>query len=356
MSADLDSLRLPTAAARAREASTGIARSTASRWLLLVAALVVLATIAVGSLFIGSGTISAAAVWRALTQGGDDTNAILVTGFRVPRMLLAIGVGAALGLAGAMMQAVTRNPLADPGILGVNAGAYIAVVLAVAIAGTADLSSYVWWSFAGAGLASVIVYVIGSRGRAGATPVRLVLAGVALSAALQGVTFAITIRNPDIFDKIRFWQAGSLQNRQMDVFLGVLPFLIVGVVLALVVSRSLNAVALGDDLATSLGTKVLRTRVLSVVAITLLCGSATAAAGPIAFLGLMSPYLARAIVGPDQRWVLPFTMVFAPIIFLLSDLVGRVAVPGEMPVGIVTAFVGAPLLIVLIRRSKAQGL
>jgi iron complex transport system permease protein len=142
----------------------------------------------------------------------------------------------------------------------------------------------------------------------------------------------------------------------MDVFLGVLPFLLVGVVLALVVSRSLNAVALGDDLATSLGTKVLRTRVLSVVAITLLCGSATAAAGPIAFLGLMSPYLARAIVGPDQRWVLPFTMVFAPIIFLLSDLVGRVAVPGEMPVGIVTAFIGAPLLIVLIRRSKVQGL
>ncbi|WP_442956666.1 iron chelate uptake ABC transporter family permease subunit [Plantibacter sp. Leaf171] len=271
-------------------------------------------------------------------------------------MLLAIGVGAALGLAGAMMQAVTRNPLADPGILGVNAGAYLAVVLAVAIAGTADLGSYVWWSFAGAGVASVVVYVIGSRGRAGATPVRLVLAGVALSATLQGVTFAITIRNPDIFDKIRFWQAGSLQNRQLDVFLGVLPFLVVGALLALVVSRSLNAVALGDDLATSLGTKVLRTRVLSVVAITLLCGSATAAAGPIAFLGLMSPYLARAVVGPDQRWTLPFTMVFAPIIFLLSDLLGRVAVQGEMPVGIVTAFIGAPVLIVLIRRSKAQGL
>ncbi|WP_368498999.1 FecCD family ABC transporter permease [Herbiconiux sp. A18JL235] len=356
MSADLDSLRLPTGAERAKAAaSTGIARSTASRLGILVAALLLLALVSVASLFIGSGGFSPGVVWRALTEGGTDTTSVLITDFRVPRLLLGLVVGCALGLAGAVMQAVTRNPLADPGILGVNSGAYFAVVVAVAVLGTADLSSYIWWSFAGAGIAAVVVYLIGSRG-GGATPVRLVLAGVALSAALQGVTFSITIRNPDIFDKIRFWQAGSLQNRQLDTVLGILPFFVVGVLLALLVARSLNVVALGDDLATSLGAKIVRTRLISVVAITLLCGAATAAAGPIAFLGLMAPFIARAIVGPDQRWVLPLTMVFAPLVFVSADVVGRVIVQGEMPVGIVTAFVGAPVLVLLIRRSKTQGL
>jgi iron complex transport system permease protein len=325
------------------------------RLALLLAAVGVLALVSVASLFVGSGGFSPEVVWRALTEGGTDTTSVLITDFRVPRLLLGLAVGCALGLAGALMQAVTRNPLADPGILGVNSGAYFAVVVSVALLGTADLSNYVWWSFLGAGLASVTVYLIGSRG-GGATPVRLVLAGVALSAALQGVTFSITIRNPEIFDKIRFWQAGSLQNRQIDTLWGILPFLVVGVVLALLIARALNAIALGDDLATSLGARILRTRLIGVIAITLLCGAATAAAGPIAFLGLMAPYVARAIVGPDQRWVLPLTMVFAPLIFVTADIVGRVAVQGEMPVGIVTAFVGAPVLIVLIRRSKVQGL
>ena len=358
MSADLDSLRLPTAAERKRAAgSTGIARSTTARLGILLAALVLLALISVASLFIGSGMFSPEVVWRALTEGGSDTTSVLITDFRVPRLLLGLAVGAALGLAGAVMQAVTRNPLADPGILGVNSGAYFAVVAAVAVAGVADLSNYVWWSFLGAGAAAVVVYLIGSRsGGGGATPVRLVLAGVALSATLQGITYTITIRNPDIFDKIRFWQAGSLQNRQIDTLLGILPFFVVGVVLALAVSRSLNVVALGDDLATSLGARILRTRLISFAAITLLCGAATAAAGPIGFLGLMAPYIARAIVGPDMRWVLPMTLVFAPIIFVTADVVGRIAVPGEMPVGLVTAFVGAPILIVLIRRSKVQSL
>ncbi|QJU54269.1 iron chelate uptake ABC transporter family permease subunit [Herbiconiux sp. KACC 21604] len=355
MSADLDSLRLPTAAERAEaRASTGIARSTVTRLAILLAALLLLALVSVASLFIGSGGFSPEVVWRALTEGGTDTTSVLITDFRVPRLLLGLVVGCALGLAGAVIQAVTRNPLADPGILGVNSGAYFAVVVAVAVMGTADLSSYIWWSFAGAGIAAVVVYLIGSR--SGATPVRLVLAGVALSAALQGVTFSITLRNPDIFDKIRFWQAGSLQNRQLDTVLGVLPFFVVGVLLALLVARSLNVVALGDDLATSLGAKIVRTRLISVVAITLLCGAATAAAGPIAFLGLMAPFIARAIVGPDQRWVLPLTMVFAPLVFVSADVVGRVIVQGEMPVGIVTAFVGAPVLVLLIRRSKTQGL
>lgn len=356
MTSTLDSLRLSPAATRAQRRTAGLARSTAARLGIIALALLLLAALAVASLFIGSGDIAPGAVWRALLHGGTDTDAVLVTGFRVPRTLLGIVVGVALGLAGALIQAVTRNPLADPGILGVNQGAYFAVVLAITVSGVADISNYVWWSFLGAGTAAVLVYLIGSRGRSGATPVRLVLAGVALSAVLQGITFTITLLNREIFDKIRFWQAGSLQGRQIDILWGVLPFAAAGVVIALVLARSLNAVALGDDLATSLGARIVRTRLVSVVAITLLCGSATAATGPIGFVGLMVPFLARAVVGPDQRWVLPLSAVFAPIVFLLADIIGRVVIEGEMPVGVVAAFVGAPVLIVLVRRATVSGL
>ncbi|NQX12810.1 iron chelate uptake ABC transporter family permease subunit [Microbacteriaceae bacterium VKM Ac-2855] len=356
MTSTLDSLRLSPTATRAQRRSAGLAHSTATRLGVIGAALVVVVGLAGASLFIGSGDIAPDAVWQALLHGGTDTNAVLVTQFRVPRTLLGVVVGISLGLAGALIQAVTRNPLADPGILGVNQGAYFTVVLSITIAGVADITNYVWWSFLGAGLAAIVVYLIGSRGRSGATPVRLVLAGVALSAVLQGITFTITLLNPDIFDKIRFWQAGSLQGRQIEIFWGVLPFAVTGMIIALLLARSLNAIALGDDLATSLGARIVRTRLIAVVAITLLCGSATAATGPIGFLGLMVPFLARSFVGPDQRWVLPLSAVFAPIVFLSADIVGRVVIEGEMPVGVVAAFVGAPVLILLVRRAKVSGL
>ena len=356
MSSTLDSLRLSPAATRAQRRSAGLAHAAPARLAVVVGTLAVLVVLSATSLFVGSGGIAPSAVWHALQFGGDDTTAVLVNQFRVPRTLLAIVVGVALGVAGALIQAVTRNPLADPGILGVNSGAYFAVVVSIAIVGVADITTYVWWSFLGAGLATVAVYVIGSRGRGGATPVRLVLAGVALSAVLQGITFVITLRNPQIFDKIRFWQAGSLQGRQFEVFWGVLPFAVAGVVLAMMLARPLNAIALGDDLASALGARILRTRLLSVLAITLLCGAATAACGPIGFLGLMVPFLARALVGPDQRWVLPLSAVFAPAVFLLADIAGRLLVEGEMPVGIVTAFIGAPVLVLLVRRSRVSGL
>jgi iron complex transport system permease protein len=323
---------------------------------MFVASVLVLVLVAAASLFVGSGDIPADAVWQALLSGGSDTDAILVGAFRVPRMLLGLLVGASLGLAGALMQATTRNPLADPGILGVNAGAYFAVVAGISFFGASAVSGYVWWSFGGAVVATVAVYIVGSRGRAGATPVRLVLAGVAIGAVLSGFSLGLTLLNPDVFDRIRFWSVGSLQGRQFDVVVGVLPLVVVGVALALYLSRVLNVVALGDDLARSLGAHIQRTRVLALVAITLLCGAATAAAGPVAFLGLMVPYVARALFGPDQRWVIPFTLTLAPLLFLCADMLGRVIVSSELPVGIVTAFLGAPILILIVRSRKSKPL
>ena len=307
-------------------------------------------------MFVGSGDIAVDAVWGALLAGGTDTDAILVRDYRVPRTILGVVVGVALGLAGALMQAITRNPLADPGILGVNAGAYFAVVAGITFFGATAVSSYVWWAFGGAIVTTVAVFLIGSRGRAGATPVRLVLAGVVLGAVLGGISLGVTLLNPETFDRIRFWSVGSLQSRQLDIVLGVLPFILVGAILALVLSRTLNVVALGDDLAKSLGAHITRTRVLGLVAITLLSGAATAAVGPISFLGLMVPYVARALFGPDQRWVIPFTLTLAPLIFLSADMLGRVLVSSELPVGIVTAFLGAPVLILIIRRKQARAL
>lgn len=336
--------------------AVGVSRTNSQRTLWLMGLVALLASVAVASLFVGSGAITPSEVWRALTHGGTDTTALLINDFRVPRMLIGIVVGAALGLAGALIQVVTRNPLADPGILGVNSGAYLAVVIAVTWFGATGVSSYVWWSFLGALLVSAAVYFIGWSRVAGVTPVRLVLAGVAVSYLLNGVSVGITLSNPAVFDKIRYWSAGSLQGRQLDILLGVLPFLVIGILIALVLANSLNAVALGDDLATSLGAHPLRIRIISLLAITLLCGAATAAVGPIAFLGLMAPYIARSVVGPDQRWLIALTAVIAPIIFLLADVLGRVLAPGEVPVGLVTAFVGAPLLVILIRASKAKSL
>jgi iron complex transport system permease protein len=345
-----------TAPQKSSDRSVGLARSNGQRAAWLVALLVALVVVALASLFVGSGGFSPAVVWKSLTEGGTSTTAILINDFRVPRALLAILVGSALGLAGCLIQAITRNPLADPGILGVNSGAYLAVVLAVTFFGATGITSYVWWSFGGALIVSAVVYLIGSRGRGGGTPVRLVLAGVAVSYLLNGIALGISLRHPDTFDKIRFWQAGSLQGRQVDILWGILPFIVVGIAIALLVATSLNAIALGDDLARSLGANPLRTRIIGFLSVTILCGAATAAVGPVAFLGLMAPYVARTFVGQDQRWLVALTAVIAPLIFLLSDMLGRVIASSEVPVGLVTAFVGAPILVFLIRGSKAKGL
>ncbi|WP_237341026.1 iron chelate uptake ABC transporter family permease subunit [Williamsia soli] len=334
-----------------------MARTNARRALGWCVGVAILALVCLLSIAIGAKDIPFGTVWDALWSYDNSGDHIIIRDLRIPRTVLGLLVGMALGVGGALIQAMTRNPLADPGILGVNAGAAFAVALAVGVLGFTGIWAYIWFAFAGAVVVTVVVYALGSVGRGGATPIRLTLAGVAIGAVLTGVTTGLILLDPQAFDQMRFWNAGSIAGRGLDVSGAVTPFIVVGLVLAFVIARPLNAVAMGDDLARSLGANVTRTRVIGVIAVTLLCGAATAAAGPIGFVGLMIPHVARWIVGPDQRWILAYTLVGAPILVLLSDVIGRVIIrPGEMQVGIVTAFVGAPVLIFLVRRGKASGL
>jgi len=319
---------------------------------LLLAVLLLLVAVA-ASLALGSRPVPLATVIDALTGGGPTQDALVVRELRVPRTLLGLGVGAALGLAGALMQALTRNPLADPGLLGVNSGAAAAMVTAVGFFGVTGRTGLVWASMAGAAVVSVAVYVLGATGRGGATPVRLALAGTAISAALVAYTSAQLLLDPRVFDRYRIWQNGSLAGQDLAVVRQTAPFLLVGLLLGLAQARPLNALALGEDSGRALGASIGRTRVLTALAVTLLCGAATAAAGPIWFLGLAVPHVVRAVTGPDQRWVLPFSCVLAPALLLLADVVGRLVVPpGELEVSIVTALLGAPVLIALVRRRR----
>jgi iron complex transport system permease protein len=308
------------------------------------------------SITVGSRALLLDEVWRALTSPAGTIADQIVRDLRLPRTVAAVAVGVALGLAGALIQAFTRNPLGDPGILGVDAGASLFVAIGVAL-GAISALQLLPWAFAGALLVTVMVYVIAAAGRGGPDPVRLTLAGVAVGAVLMGIVSAMMLTDPVTFARLRAWNAGSFVDRGWDVILPALPFIAAGTLLTLASARSLNSLGLGDELAAALGTRLVRTRVMSVVAITVLAGSATAIAGPISFIGLMAPHVARWIVGPDQRWILPATMVLAPTVLLLADVVGRVVLwPSEVPVGIVTAFVGAPVLILLVRRARASTL
>ncbi len=324
----------------------------------LAAAVIALVVVVLASLALGSRDIPVTEVIRAFLAPTGSSDQLVVLEMRLPRTVLGILVGAALGAAGGLMQALTRNPLADPGILGVNAGASLAVAVGVGVFGITSISGYIWFAFIGALLATVAVYLIGAAGPGRSVdPLRLTLAGVAVAAVLTGLTKGILLTDERAFDAFRAWDVGAIAGRGFDTVAAVAPFIAVGVVLTLVLSRALNAVALGDDLAAGLGVSVHRTRMLSILAVTLLAGAATAAAGPIAFIGLMIPHVARWVTGTDQRWILAYSLLLGPILLLVSDVLGRLVMkPGELQVGVVTAFVGAPVLIALVRRKKASRL
>lgn len=337
-----------------RRRRLGLLRSGWGRGAGLLVAAGLLVLLVLASIAYGSKPIPLSTVLEALFAHDPDLNDhLIVQSLRVPRTLVGLGVGIGLGLAGAVMQGVTRNPLADPGIFGIEAGAALAVVVAIRLFGIATLTGYVWFAFLGAGVASLVVYGLGSIGRGGATPVKLALAGAAMAALLSSVTSAILIIDISTLDQYRFWAVGSLAGRDTAIITQVAPFLAIGVVLALASARGLNNLALGEDVAVSLGERVARTRALSAAAVIVCSGAAVAAAGPIGFVGLTIPHIARAICGPDYRWILPWSLVLAPSLLLTADVVGRlVARPGELQVGIVTAFVGAPFFVFLVRRRK----
>ncbi|MET0684661.1 MAG: iron chelate uptake ABC transporter family permease subunit [Solirubrobacteraceae bacterium] len=317
-----------------------------------------LAFTALLSLAVGARSIPLGDVVEALRGHGEGTrDATIVTDLRVPRTLLGIAAGASLGLAGALMQSLTRNPLADPGLLGINAGAAAAVVIAIGLLGLAGSTAYVWFAFLGAGLAAVAVYMIGAAGRGGATPVRLALAGTAISAALTAVIYGIVLTDPLLLQKYNLWSVGGLGGRGRSELAGVVPFMVMGAVAALLLARSLNALAMGEDSARALGARVGVTRIGGAAAITLLCGAATAAVGPLYFLGLTVPHAARALCGPDVRWVLAYSAVLGAILLLVADVIGRVLVaPEELQAGLMLAFVGAPLFIVIVRKRNIPAL
>ena len=336
----------------------GVAARSVRPAVALVAAILVLVAVTLLSVAVGAKSIPLGGVVDALFAY-DDGNAdhLIVRSLRVPRTILGLLVGAALGAAGAAMQGLTRNPLADPGILGVNAGAALFVVIGIYSFDVTSILGSVWFAFAGAALASVVVYSLGSLGREGATPVKLALAGAALTALLGSITTAVLLLDVETLDQFRFWIVGSLAGRSSTIAMGVAPFIGIGLVLALASGPMLNTLALGDDVARGLGARVGWSRVAGATCIVVLCGAATAAAGPIAFVGLAIPHVARAITGPDFRWILPFSIVLAPILLLGADIIGRVvARPGEVQVGIITAILGAPVFIALVRSRKVAEL
>jgi iron complex transport system permease protein len=323
----------------------------------LLAAVVVLVLVAAVSLAVGARGLPLETVWQALTQFNPGNGDHAVVHARIPRTVLGLLAGGALGLAGAAMQGVARNPLADPGIMGVNAGAALAVVTGIYVFGISSLTGYIWFAFIGAAAAAAVVYLVASLGRDGATPVKLALAGAALSAGLYSLMNVILVSSQDTLDRFRFWQVGGIAGRDWSVVLPGVPFLILGAGIVLATGRILNSLALGDDIARGLGQRVGLVRGVTALGIVLLCGGATALAGPIGFVGLVIPHAVRFLTGPDYRWILPFSLVLAPVLLLSADILGRVVLlPGEVPAGIMTALVGAPVFVWLVRRGKGAGL
>ncbi len=339
--------------------SPGVAalrRPVTVRLLWFAAGCAVLATLVLASVAFGVRDVSLAEITAALGGSTDGFGEAAVAA-RLPRTALAILVGAALALSGATLQAVTRNPLSDPGILGLTGGAALAVVTGIAFFGLAHPVTTVVVAIVGATAAGIAVYAIGSLGRGGATPLKLALAGAATAAALTSLVNAILLPRVDVLTEFRFWQIGGVGGAVWERIWLVAPFLALGALVCLMCARGMNSLALGDDLAAGLGENVARTRLVASLGAFVLCGAATAIAGPIAFVGLVVPHVCRLLVGSDHRWLLPFSALTGAVLLLASDIVGRlVARPGEVEVGIITALIGAPFFIAIVRRQKVREL
>lgn len=339
-------------------ASSRSSRRGAHRLLGLGVAVGTLLVAVLLSVAIGSAMLPLDVVWQALTAPDGSASHATISGARVDRTLLGIVVGASLGVAGALMQALTRNPLADPGVLGVNAGAGFAVTLGVAVFGVTRIEEYLPFAFVGAVAGSAVVYLAASGGRAGPpSPLRLTLVGVAFTAVLSGISQTLALIDTETFDRMRFWGAGTITDRPTGTAGDIVPFVLAGLLAAVCCARPLNAIALGDDAGRALGLRVGATRCGVVIAVALLCGAATAAAGPLMFVGLMVPHAVRWLTGPDWRWILAYSAVLAPAIVLVADVLGRlIAIPAELPVGVMMPAIGAPVLILLVRGSRVREL
>ncbi|MEM8723585.1 MAG: iron ABC transporter permease [Cyanobacteria bacterium P01_G01_bin.39] len=333
---------------------TIVQKNRSSKSLLLIAGLLLGSFILwlsfVASVTWGAADIAYRDIYQAFTSFDGSTNHLIIRTVRLPRSLIAVFVGAALAVSGAIMQGLTRNPLASPGILGVNAGAAFAVVVGTFIFGTGSLTIYAWYAFAGAAISAVGVYLLGSLGHGGLTPFNLTIAGAALTAFISSITSGILILSQRTLEEIRFWLAGSIAGRDMNLLLQILPYICIGLILAIALSRQITILSLGEDTARSLGQSTALIKILAAVSIILLAGASVAIAGPIGFVGLIVPHVVRLIVGVDYRWILPYSAILGAILMLIADLCGRLIIqPSELPVGLVMPLIGAPFFIYLIR-------
>lgn len=304
------------------------------------------------SIVLGFAKITPQMVIDSFVNYNESYEHIIIQDTRIPRAFIAASVGASLAIAGTIMQGLTKNPLASPSIFGVNAGASFFVVLGISFLGITSLSMFTWLAFTGAALASVIVYVLGSLGRDGLTPVKLTLAGAAIAALFSSLTQGILTMNERALDQVLFWLAGSVQGREIDILYSVLPYLIVGWISSLFMGKQMNVLAMGDDVAKGLGQRTLLIKVFGAIIIVLLAGGSVAIAGPIGFIGIVIPHISRWLVGIDNRWVIPYSGLLGAILLLSADIGARyIIMPAEVPVGVMTAFIGVPFFIYIARRG-----
>ncbi len=324
---------------------------------LIVVSVAALSLAILVSLAFGARFISFAEVIETLIYSRKTTINEIVVYERIPRTVFGIIAGAALGVSGALMQSITRNPIADPSILGVNTGATLFVVGGIAFFQISTSSQYIVFALIGSALTSIFVYSIGSMGQGGATPIKLALAGVATSAALSSLVSSIILPRNDIMTTVRFWQVGSIGGATWEGILSVLPFIVVGLLIAVFLTPSLDALSMGDDMATGLGVRTGVVRLVAALAGVLLCGATTALAGPIGFVGIMVPHTVRLLCGPNLKRIIPMSAVGGAVLLVFADVIGRLlGSPSEVEAGIITAFIGAPILIIIAMRAKVRAL
>lgn len=327
--------------------------------LVVTVLIIMLAACIIASFMFGSRALTIKEVWDGLTMTASDSASYeaSIVKKRILRTIFGLCCGAALGISGVLMQAVTRNPIADPSILGVNTGAALFIVCGIAFFNISSAKEYIWLALAGALLVSIFVFGIGSIGRGGATPLKLVLAGAATSVALSSLITAIMLPRSFVMDQFRFWQVGSIGAGTWDSVSLIAPFLIVGTIIAFLTAPALNALALGEEVASSLGVNTGAIKLIAAFAGVILCGATTAVAGPIAFIGILATHVIRLLIGPDLRLLMPLSAITGATILLLSDVLGRlIGRPGELEVGVLTAFIGAPILIILAMKAKVRSL
>ncbi|MGE7761787.1 FecCD family ABC transporter permease [Peribacillus sp. NPDC097895] len=288
----------------------------------------------------------------AFTQFNGTNEHIVIQSVRLPRALIASAIGASLAISGVLMQTLTKNPLASPDIFGVNAGAGLAVVTGVTVFGISNLQVFTWLSFIGAAIAAISIYMIGSMGRGGLTPMKLTLAGAAMTAMVASLTQGLLVSNEALLDQVLFWLAGSVSGRSLDNLIAVLPYLVVGWGLALIMSGKMNVLSMGEDVAKGLGLNIVFLKLVLGLAIILLAGGSVAVAGPIGFIGIVVPHLTRSIVGIDHRWLIPFSGLFGAVLLIAADIISRyILMPREVPVGVMTAIIGTPFFIYIARKG-----